>query len=228
MDYKTIIVGIAGGTGSGKTSVTHAIIKNLEKKGIHSILLEQDSYYKRNDHLTYEQRVTLNYDHPDAIDFDLLETHILALKNNKSIEKPIYDFQVHNRVNTYSERLWIPGNQRKEISKKGMNTTFKTEEGILVLAIEKIRNLFDAKIFVDTDDDERLLRRIERDLNERARSFESIKNQYIKTVKPMHLEFVEPSKRYADVIIPRGKDNKVGINMVVSRLRYLFNKLKNK
>ena len=213
MDYKTIIVGIAGGTGSGKTSVTRAIIESLEKKGIKSILLEQDSYYKRNDHLTYEQRVTLNYDHPNAIDFDLLESHILALKNNQSIEKPIYDFQVHNSID-----------KTEHINPANLIIV----EGILVLAIEKIRNLFDAKIFVDTDDDERLLRRIERDLHERARSFESIKNQYINTVKPMHLEFVEPSKRYADVIIPRGKDNKVGINMVVSRLRYLFNKLKEK
>ena len=192
MSYQTIIVGIAGGTGSGKTSVTQAIIENLERTGIHSILLEQDSYYKRNDHLTYEQRTKLNYDHPDAIDFDLLEKHILALKDGKSIEKPIYDFQVHNRI----------------------NETQHIEPANLII--------------VDTDDDERLLRRIERDLNERARSFESIKNQYINTVKPMHLEFVEPSKRYADVIIPRGKDNKVGIKMVASRLRYLFNKLNKK
>ena len=213
MDYKTIIVGIAGGTGSGKTSVTRAIIESLEKKGIKSILLEQDSYYKRNDHLTYEQRVTLNYDHPNAIDFDLLESHILALKNNQSIEKPIYDFQVHNRID-----------KTEHINPANLIIV----EGILVLAIEKIRNLFDTKIFVDTDDDERILRRIERRLHSRSIMFESKKNQYINTVKPMHLEFVEPSKRYADVIIPRGKDNKVGINMVVSRLRYLFKKLKEK
>ena len=210
MSYQTIIVGIAGGTGSGKTSVTQAIIKNLEKTGIHAILLEQDSYYKRNDHLTYEERTALNYDHPDSIDFDLLEKHILALKDGKSIEKPIYDFQIHNRVD-----------ETQHIEPANIIIV----EGILVLAMSKIRSLFDTKIFVDTDDDERLLRRIERDLNERARSFESIKNQYIDTVKPMHLEFVEPSKRYADVIIPRGKDNKVGINMVASRLRYLFNKM---
>lgn len=210
MDYQTIIVGIAGGTGSGKTSVTKEIIKDLEKKEIHSILLEQDSYYKKNDHLTYEERVDLNYDHPNAIDFDLLEKHILDLKNGKAIEKPIYDFQVHNRIDK-TEHI-EPAN-------------IIIVEGILILAMPKIRDLFDAKIFVDTDDDERLLRRIERDLNERARSFESVKNQYINTVKPMHLEFVEPSKRYADVIIPRGKENKVGIKMVSSRLRYLFNNL---
>lgn len=210
MEYKTVIVGIAGGTGSGKTSVTRAIIEELKKSNIHSILLEQDSYYKRNDHLTYDERVLLNYDHPDSIDFDLLEDHILTLKNGKVIKKPIYDFRIHNRINK-TEHI--------------EPTNIIIVEGILILAIPKIRELFDAKIFVDTDDDERLLRRIERDLNERKRSFESVKNQYINTVKPMHLEFVEPSKRYADVIIPRGKENKVGIKMVASRLRYLFNNL---
>lgn len=211
MTYQTITVGIAGGTGSGKTSVTKSILEELNKTGINSILLEQDSYYKKNDHLTYEERVSLNYDHPDSIDFDLLKEHILTLKEGKSIEKPIYDFQVHNRKN-----------ETEHIEAANLIIV----EGILILAIPKIRELFDARIFVDTDDDERLLRRIERDMKERARSFESIKNQYINTVKPMHLEFVEPSKRYADVIIPRGKENKVGIKMVASRLRYLFNNLR--
>ena len=210
MDYQTIIVGIAGGTGSGKTSVTKAIIEDLKKSNIHSILLEQDFYYRRNDHLTYEERTLLNYDHPDSIDFDLLEKHILSLKEGHSIEKPIYDFQIHNRID-----------ETEHIEPANLIIV----EGILILAIPKIRELFDAKIFVDTDDDERLLRRMERDMKERARSFESIKSQYSNTVKPMHLEFVEPSKRYADVIIPRGKDNKVGIKMVASRLRYLFNTL---
>ena len=211
MTYQTITVGIAGGTGSGKTSVTKSILEELKKTGINSILLEQDSYYKKNDHLTYEERVSLNYDHPDSIDFDLLKEHILTLKEGKSIEKPIYDFQVHNRKN-----------ETEHIEAANLIIV----EGILILAIPKIRELFDARILVDTDDDERLLRRIERDMKERARSFESIKNQYINTVKPMHLEFVEPSKRYADVIIPRGKENKVGIKMVASRLRYLFNNLR--
>ena len=210
MDYQTIIVGIAGGTGSGKTSVTKAIIEDLKKSNIHSILLEQDFYYRRNDHLTYEERTLLNYDHPDSIDFDLLEQHILSLKAGHSIEKPIYDFQIHNRID-----------ETEHIEPANLIIV----EGILILAIPKIRDLFDAKIFIDTDDDERLLRRMERDMKERARSFESVKNQYINTVKPMRLEFVEPSKRYADVIIPRGKDNKVGIKMVASRLRYLFNTL---
>ena len=212
MDYKTIVVGIAGGTASGKTSVTKSILEELQKTHINSILLEQDSYYKKMDNLTYDERVKLNYDHPDLIDFDLLEEHILKLRNGHSIEKPIYDFQIYNRIN-----------ETEHIEPANLIIV----EGILILAMEKIRNLFDAKIFVDTDDDERLLRRIERDLKERGRTFESIKNQYMATVKPMHLEFVEPSKRYADVIIPRGKDNKVGIKMVSSRLRYLLNNLVN-
>ena len=156
MDYQTIIVGIAGGTGSGKTSVTKAIIEDLKKSNIHSILLEQDFYYRRNDHLTYEERTLLNYDHPDSIDFDLLEEHILSLKAGHSIEKPIYDFQTHNRID---ETVHIePAN-------------LIIVEGILILAIPKIRDLFDAKIFIDTDDDERLLRRMERDMKERARRF---------------------------------------------------------
>jgi uridine kinase len=212
MDYKTIVVGIAGGTASGKTSVTKSILEELQKTHINSILLEQDSYYKKMDNLTYDERVKLNYDHPDLIDFDLLEEHILKLRDGYSIEKPIYDFQIYNRIN-----------ETEHIEPANLIIV----EGILILAMEKIRNLFDAKIFVDTDDDERLLRRIERDLKERGRTFESIKNQYMATVKPMHLEFVEPSKRYADVIIPRGKDNKVGIKMVSSRLRYLLNNLVN-
>ena len=212
MDYTTIVVGIAGGTASGKTSVTKSILEELQKTHINSILLEQDSYYKKMDNLTYDERVKLNYDHPDLIDFDLLEEHILKLRDGHSIEKPIYDFQIYNRIN-----------ETEHIEPANLIIV----EGILILAMEKIRNLFDAKIFVDTDDDERLLRRIERDLKERGRTFESIKNQYMATVKPMHLEFVEPSKRYADVIIPRGKDNKVGIKMVSSRLRYLLNNLVN-
>jgi len=210
MDYKTIVVGIAGGTASGKTSVTKSILEELQKTHINSILLEQDSYYKKMDNLTYDERVKLNYDHPDLIDFDLLEEHILKLRDGHSIEKPIYDFQIYNRIN-----------ETEHIEPANLIIV----EGILILAMEKIRNLFDAKIFVDTDDDERLLRRIERDLKERGRSFDSIKKQYIATVKPMHLEFVEPSKRYADIIIPRGKENKVGIKMVSSRLKYLLNNL---
>lgn len=204
-----IIVGIAGGTGSGKTSVANLILEDLKKSGTKISLLEQDSYYKDHKELTYEQRSKLNYDHPDAIDFELLIEHIKALKNGKDIKKPKYDFTTHRRTKETEYILSAP---------------IIIVEGILILTLSKMRDLFDMKIFVDTDDDIRLLRRIERDMNERGRSFENIRNQYIETVKPMHLEFVEPTKRYADIIIPRGKSNKVGIKMVTSRLKYLLKK----
>lgn len=206
---KAIVIGIAGGTGSGKTSIAQAILEDLKKGGAEALLLEQDSYYIKNDEIPFEERVKLNYDHPDVIDFELLEKHIIDLKNGNTIEKPIYNFSEYNRCK-----------ETEIIESKPIIIV----EGILILSVPKIRELLDMKIFVDTDDDERLLRRMERDIQERGRSFENIKNQYIKTVKPMHLEFVEPSKRYADVIIPRGKENEIGIKMVSSRLRYLIRK----
>ncbi|PVX52245.1 uridine kinase [Balneicella halophila] len=199
-----IVLGIAGGTGSGKTTVTGAI---LEKVNAHTSLLEQDAYYRDMPELSLDERAKVNYDHPDAIEFSLLIQHIKTLKKGLPIAQPIYDFTNHLR--------------KKE------TTTVKPArilivEGILIFAIPELRELFDMKIFVDTDDDERLLRRISRDMEERGRSFESVQEQYRKTVKPMHLEFVEPSKRYADVIIPRGGGNNVGIDMVASRLQYLL------
>lgn len=209
---KKIVIGIAGGTGSGKTSVANLIVEDLKKYGCKLALLEQDSYYTDNQNMTFDERKNLNYDHPNAIDFPLLIEHIKKLKENISIEKPIYDFTTHLRT--------------KEVEIVNAEDIIIVE-GILLFAVEKLRKMFDMKIFVDTDDDIRLLRRMERDMNERGRSFESVKNQYINTVKPMHLEFVEPSKRYADVIIPNGKDNKVGISMVTSRLKYLINKKGN-
>lgn len=194
-----IIVGIAGGTGSGKTSVSELILEDLKKFGANILLLEQDSYYKYDPNLDYEARTKLNYDHPDAIDFKLLIEHIKKLKNGEKIEKPKYDFTNYMRL------------EEKEVLEP---ENIIIVEGILILSIPELRDLFDVKIFVDTDDDIRLLRRIERDMNERGRTFENIKEHYISTVKPMHLEFVEPSKRYADIIIPRGKSNKVGIKML--------------
>lgn len=204
-----IILAIAGGTGSGKTSVANLIVEDLKKFGTNVSLLEQDAYYKDHPELDYEHRSKLNYDHPDAIDFDLLIKHIKELKEGKDIQKPTYDFTNHRRTD------------KTELIK---SEPIIIVEGILILTLAKMRNLFDMKIFVDTDDDIRLLRRIERDMKERGRSFENIRNQYIETVKPMHLEFVEPTKRYADVIIPRGKSNEVGIKMVTSRLKYLSKK----
>lgn len=204
-----IVIGIAGGTGSGKTSVANLIVEDLKQYGINLVLLEQDSYYRSNKEYTLEERKKFNYDHPNMIEFELLIDQIKALKEGKSIKKPIYSFSEYVRTDEYeiinSEDVIIV-------------------EGILLFSIEKLRDLFDVKIFVDTDDDIRLLRRIERDLKERGRTFESVKNQYIETVKPMHLEFVEPSKRYADIIIPRGKSNTIGISMVSSRIKYLIDK----
>ncbi len=200
-----IVLGIAGGTGSGKTTVTEAI---LNKVNAHTALLEQDAYYREMADLTYEERSQVNYDHPDAIEFSLLIQHIKSLKKGLSIEKPIYDFTQHSR---------------KEETTTVQPARILIVEGILIFAIPELRELFDMKIFVDTDDDERLLRRISRDMKERGRSFESVQEQYRNSVKPMHLEFVEPSKRYADIIIPRGGDNQIGIDMVASRLQYLLN-----
>lgn len=204
-----IVVGIAGGTGSGKTSVASLILEDLEKFGTKISLLEQDSYYKDHEDKSFDERSKLNYDHPDAIDFELLEEHIKKLKEGKDIQKPIYDFTTHRRTG-----------KTKLVPKAPIIIV----EGILVFTLAGMRELFDMKVFVDTDDDIRLLRRIERDMTERGRNFENIRNQYIETVKPMHLEFVEPTKRYADIIIPRGKSNKVGIKMITSRLKYLLKK----
>lgn len=200
-----IVLGIAGGTGSGKTTVTSTI---LDKINAHTSLLEQDAYYRDMPNLSLEERAKLNYDHPDAIEFSLLIQHIKTLKTGVAIEKPIYDFTKHTRK---KETIQI------------QPARILIVEGILIFAIPELRELFDMKIFVDTDDDERLLRRISRDLKERGRSFESVQEQYRNSVKPMHLEFVEPSKRYADVIIPRGGGNSIGIDMVASRLQYLLN-----
>lgn len=208
-----IILGIAGGTGSGKTSVAQIILEDLKKFGCDIVVLEQDAYYAKKDNLSLEERKKLNYDHPSIIDFDLLISHVNDLKNGKSIEKPNYDFTNHIRMDKTTTL---------------MPQDIIIVEGILIFVEEKLRDLFDMKIFVDTDDDIRLLRRIERDIKERGRTLEDIKKQYITTVKPMHNEFVEPSKKYADVIIPRGKENLVAIKMVTSRLKYLLNKSRGK
>lgn len=203
---KPIVIGIAGGTGSGKTSVVSEILKKISSSK--TILLEQDSYYKHSTK-PYEERIKENYDHPNSIDFNLLISHIKDLMNGVEIKRPNYSFIDYNREDGY--------------------TLIKPQpiiivEGILILSNEKLRRLFDMKIFVDTDSDERLLRRIERDIKERGRTLESVKKQYMETVKPMHLEFVEPSKRYADVIIPRGRENIVAIDMVSTRLQNLLEK----
>jgi len=200
-----IFVGVAGGSGSGKTTVAKNLIKVFKAED--AVLVEQDAYYKELKDQSVEEMGNINFDHPDSIEFELIKKHLMELKNGKSIERPIYDFKTHSRqekkINIHPSKIVVI-------------------EGILILAMPEIRDMLDVKIFVDTDADEMLLRRIERDINERGRTFESVKNQYLGSVKPMYLEFCEPSKRYADIIIPRGGENKVAINMIIAKLkRYL-------
>ena len=200
-----IFVGVAGGSGSGKTTVAYNLIKAFKSED--AVLVEQDAYYKELKELSIDERAKINFDHPESIEFDLMKKHLLDLKNGKAIERPIYDFKTHSR--------------KKEVKKINPSKIIVIE-GILILSIPEIREMLDVKIFVDTDADEMLLRRIERDINERGRTFDSVKKQYLNTVKPMYLEFCEPSKRYADVIIPRGGENKIAINMIIAKLkRYL-------
>lgn len=200
-----IFIGVAGGSGSGKTTVAHNLVNAFKSED--AVLVEQDAYYTELNHLTIEEKAKVNFDHPNSIEFELLKKHLIKLSKGEGIERPIYDFKTHSR---------------KEETVSIHPSKIVIVEGILLFAVPEIRDLFDVKIFVDTDADEMLLRRIERDINERGRTFESVKNQYLNTVKPMYLEFCEPSKRYADVIIPRGGENKIAINMIIAKLkRYL-------
>lgn len=202
-----VLIGIAGGTGSGKTTVAQRITEFL--KGEKVVLISQDSYYKDRSHLPMEEREKINYDHPDAFDTDLLVEHLKMLKDGKAIEMPVYDFVLHIRK---KERILVePGD-------------VVILEGILVLHDERLRKLMDIKIYVDTDDDIRFIRRLERDIKERGRTIDSVIRQYLETVRPMHLQFVEPSKRYADIIIPEGGFNDVAIEMVTSTI---IQRLKN-
>ena len=202
-----ILVGVAGGSGSGKTTVANNLVKAFKAED--AALVEQDAYYRELINMTMEEKAKVNFDHPDSIEFELLRKHLESLKNGESIERPIYDFTTHSR---------------KEGKVKINPSKIIIVEGILIFAVPEIRELFDMKIFVDTDADEMILRRIERDMNERGRSLESVRDQYLATVKPMYLEFCEPSKRYADIIIPRGGENKVAVDMVISTLKGYLNK----
>jgi uridine kinase len=198
----SIIIGVAGGTGSGKTTLTR---KLKERFGDNVTVLSHDNYYKSHDDLTYEQRTMLNYDHPDAFDTDLLVEHLSALRKGKTIACPVYDFTTHNRS---GETLLINP------------TGVILVEGILIFADSKLRDMMDVKIFVDTDADVRILRRVVRDVNKRGRTLESVVTQYLTTVKPMHEQFVEPSKRYADIIVPEGGKNAVALDMIVRRVEH--------
>ncbi|SFC77558.1 uridine kinase [Butyrivibrio sp. YAB3001] len=199
------IVGIAGGTASGKTTIVRRI---KEKFGDDIVVINHDSYYKAHDDLSYEDRSRLNYDHPASFDTDLMIEDVKKLKNNQEIDMPVYDYTIHNRsdatVHVVPKKVIIV-------------------EGILILENRELRDLMDIKVFVETDADERLMRRIRRDMVERARSIESILTQYSETVKPMHEQFVEPSKKYADIIIPRGGENLTGISILQEHLNLMLN-----
>lgn len=195
-----ILVGIAGGTGSGKTTVARRILDAFDEE---VICLDMDSYYRDLSHMTKEERRSVNFDHPDAFDTELFIRHLDRLGEGESIEKPVYSFSESVRTGETISVSPAP---------------IILVEGILVLAEPEVRELLDAKLFVDADDDIRFIRRLQRDVAERARSLESVIDQYTSTVRPMHYSFVEPSKRYADVIIPRGGKNDIAISMVVADL----------
>ena len=192
-----LIIGIAGGTGCGKTTVVQQIIDELPKDEV--CIISQDSYYKDTSHLSFEERTKINFDHPQAIDFELLVAHLTELKKGNTIEQPIYSFVEHNRIK-----------ETETTSPKKVVIV----EGILILTNPDIRKLFDIKIYVHADSDERLIRRLKRDMAERGRDLEEVLNRYQNTLKPMHLQFIEPTKEYADLIIPNNKYNTVAIELM--------------
>ena len=197
---KIVTIGIAGGTGSGKTTLARNIVSHF---GEQITLICHDDYYKAHDELNYAEREKLNYDHPDAFDTPLLVSHLRALRRGETIEAPVYDYASHNRSKT--TRTVEP-------------TRVVLLEGILIFDSPEIRELLDMRVFVDTDADVRILRRIVRDVRERGRTLESVISQYLKTVKPMHEAFVEPSKKYADIIVPEGGNNPVAYEMIIGRI----------
>ena len=192
-----LIIGIAGGTGSGKTTVVNKIVKELPSDEV--CVISQDSYYKATDNLSYEDRTKINFDHPRAIDFELIIKHLKKLKAGKTIDQPVYSFVTHNRtkdvVKTHPRKVVIV-------------------EGILIFNNEELRDLFDIKIFVHADTDERLIRRIRRDINERGRDINEVLSRYQDTLKPMHQQFIEPTKNFADIIIPNDRHNTVAIDIL--------------
>ena len=204
---KPIIIGVSGGSGSGKTSVSRAIFNNFPNHSI--MMLEHDSYYKDQSHLSFEERLKTNYDHPFAFDTDLLIEHLEKLLNYETIEKPVYDYVAHTR----STETVIQ--EPKEVI---------ILEGILILEDKRLRDLMDIKIYVDTDDDIRIIRRIKRDMIERGRTLDSIIDQYLSVVKPMYPQFIEPTKRYADVIVPEGGENRVAIDLINTKVATYFQK----
>ena len=199
------IIGIAGGSASGKTTIVNRIKRDF---GDNIVVINHDSYYKAHDDMSYDERCALNYDHPDAFDTEQMVRDVETLKNGGEVDIPCYDFAIYN-----------PSGQTLHVRPKRVIIV----EGILILENRALRNLMDLKVYVDTDADERLMRRIRRDVSDRGRTVESVLSQYAGTVKPMHEQFVEPSKKYADLIIPRGGENKRGIAILEEHLRALLN-----
>ncbi len=197
-----LIIGIAGGTGSGKTTVVNQIVKEFDNEDVG--IISQDSYYKDNAHLSLEERAKINFDHPRAIDFDLLYQHLTDLKEGKTVEQPVYSFVQHTRTGdtilTHPRKVMIV-------------------EGILIFNDKRLRDLFDVKIYVHADSDERLIRRVRRDINERGRTVDEVLSRYQNTLKPMHEQFIEPTKAYADLIIPNDRRNKVAIDVIISLIK---------
>ncbi|MFC3211780.1 MULTISPECIES: uridine kinase [Planomicrobium] len=202
---RPVVIGIAGGSGSGKTSVTNSIYEVFKEHSV--VVIEQDYYYKDQSHLEFEERLSTNYDHPLAFDTDLLIQHIDELLERRPIEKPVYNYAIHTRA---EETIHI---EPKDVI---------ILEGILVLEDKRLRDLMDIKLFVDTDGDLRIIRRLLRDINERGRTIDSVIEQYLNVVRPMHNQFIEPTKRYADVIIPEGGQNEVAIDLMVTKIKTIL------
>lgn len=205
-DINAMVVGIAGGSGSGKTTLANQILDSIGRDKI--AFLPHDAYYCDQKDIPLAERAKVNYDHPDSLETELMVEHILSLKSGRSIEMPVYDFTTYTR---------------REVTNRVEPRPVVLVEGILIFVEKKLRDLFDMKIYVDTDPDMRFIRRLTRDIEERERTMESVIKQYLKTVRPMHLDFVESSKRYADIIVPEGGRNMVALDMVIARLQSLLN-----
>ena len=206
-DKRPIVIGVTGGSGSGKTTVSKAIYENLRGQSIQ--IINQDTYYNDQADMTMEERKAVNYDHPLAFDTALLIEQLDALRHNQAVEMPVYDYKEYTR-------------SQATVHVEPQDVIIL--EGILILDDERLRDLMDIKVYVDADDDIRILRRIQRDMQERGRSLESIISQYLKTVKPMYHQFIEPTKRYADIIVPEGGENQVAIDLLVTKIRDIIQK----